>query len=68
MPTKRKEQKTKKANDAKSFDYLSFILNEIRWLGKTPAADELDALLPRNPALVMPGPFHRAGDYCAVTV
>jgi hypothetical protein len=30
---------------------LTFVLDEIRWLGKTPAAVELDALLPWNPAL-----------------
>jgi hypothetical protein len=42
---------TAKANDVEPFSYLSFILDEIRWLGKTPAATELDALLPWNPAL-----------------
>ena len=41
---------TAKANDVEPFAYLSFVLDGIRWLGKTPAA-ELDALLPWNPAL-----------------
>ena len=42
---------TAKANNVEPFAYLCFILDEIRWLGKTPAATELDALLPWNPAL-----------------
>ena len=42
---------TAKANNVEPFAYLSFVLDEIRWLGKTPAAAELDALLPWNPAL-----------------
>jgi len=42
---------TAKANNVEPFAYLSFILDEIRWLGKTPPAVELDALLPWNPAL-----------------
>ena len=42
---------TAKANDVEPFAYLSFVLDEIRWLGKAPPAAELDALLPWNPAL-----------------
>ena len=42
---------TAKANNVEPFAYLCFILDKIRWLGKTPTATELDALLPWNPAL-----------------
>lgn len=42
---------TAKANNVEPFAYLSFVLDEIRWLGKAPPAAELDALLPWNPAL-----------------
>lgn len=42
---------TAKANGVEPFAYLSFILNEIRWLGKAPPSAELDSLLPWNPAL-----------------
>ena len=42
---------TARANNVEPFAYLSFVLDEIRWLGKAPPAAELDALLPWNPAL-----------------
>ena len=42
---------TAKANNVEPFAYLSFVLDEIRWLGKAPPAAELDSLLPWNPAL-----------------
>ena len=42
---------TAKANNVEPFAYLRYVLDEIRWLGKTPPAAELDALLPWNPAL-----------------
>lgn len=37
---------TAKANDVEPFAYLSYILDELRYLGKNPPAAELDALLP----------------------
>ena len=42
---------TAKANNVEPFAYLSLLLDEIRWLGKTPAAAELDALLPWAPGI-----------------
>ena len=37
---------TAKANDLEPFAYLSYILDELRYLGKNLPAAELDALLP----------------------
>ena len=37
-----------KANDVEPLAFLSYVLDEICWLGKTPSAAELDMLLPKN--------------------
>ena len=42
---------TAKANNVEPFAYLSLLLDEIRWLGKTTAAAELDTLLPWAPGI-----------------
>ena len=42
---------TAKANDVEPFAYLSFLLDELRYLGKTPPAAELDRLLPWAPGI-----------------
>jgi len=42
---------TAKANDVEPFAYISFLLDELRYLGKTPPAVELDRLLPWAPGI-----------------
>ena len=42
---------TAKANDVEPFAYLSFVLDELRYLGKTPPAADLDRLLPWVPGI-----------------
>ena len=42
---------TAKANGLDPFDYLSLLLNEIRYLGKTPPNALLEDLLPWSPQI-----------------
>lgn len=42
---------TAKANDVEPFAYLSYVLDNMRYLSKTPAAAELEAMMPWNPGL-----------------
>ena len=42
---------TAKASDVEPFAYISFLLDELRYLGKTPPAAELDRLLPWAPGI-----------------
>ncbi len=43
---------TANANDEEPFVYLSFVLDELRYLSKTPPAAELDRLLPWAPGIL----------------
>lgn len=42
---------TAKANDVEPFAYLSYVLHNMRYLSKTPAATELKAMMPWNSGL-----------------